>query len=214
MTAPSEKFEIARRGLMLVLSSPSGAGKSTLTRRLVEDDSACSLSVSMTTRPQRPGEVHGVDYIFTTPEDFIKERDAGGLLEWAEVFGNLYGTPRPLVENMLSQGRDVIFDIDWQGTQQLHEKAARDLVRIFILPPSFSELEKRLRSRASDSEEVVAHRMRDATAEISHWAEYDYIIVNRVVDESLAAIKSILLAERLKRERQIGMAAFARSLHP
>lgn len=203
---------VERRGLMMVLSSPSGAGKSTLTRLLVDNDRRCRLSISATTRAPRPGEVDGQHYFFLSREKFIAMRDAGEFLEWAEVFGNLYGTPRAPVEKSLQDGQDVIFDIDWQGTQQLHEKAARDLVRLFILPPSAEVLEQRLRARAQDPIEVVQRRMRDASKEISHWAEYDYVIINQDVDESIAAVRAILAAERLKRERQVGLAGMVRQM--
>ena len=193
---------------MLVISSPSGAGKSTLARDLLSKDPAITLSVSVTTRPPREGEVDGTDYHFISHDQFAGLRDSDDLLEWAEVFGNYYGTPRAAVEEALSNGRDVLFDIDWQGTQQLAEKAAKDLVRIFILPPSTEELERRLRSRAQDPEDVVLSRMAKSADEVSHWAEYDYIVVNYDVAESLAQVQAILTAERLKRERQIGLHEF------
>ena len=203
---------IKRRGLMLVLSSPSGAGKTTLSRRLLEIDSKISLSVSATTRAMRPGEEHGRDYHFIGQDDFAAWVADGKFLEHATVFGNRYGTPAHLVNEALTEGRDVLFDIDWQGTQQLKEKMRDDLVSIFILPPSHDELERRLRIRASDSEEVVAGRMAKAADEISHWPEYDYVIVNTDLDKALADVQAILNAERLKRTRQIGISEFAARL--
>jgi guanylate kinase len=203
---------IRRRGLMLVLSSPSGAGKTTLSRRLLEVDSKISLSVSATTRAMRPGEQHGKDYHFIGQDDFAAWVAQGKFLEHAMVFGNRYGTPAHLVTEALTEGRDVLFDIDWQGTQQLKEKMRDDLVSIFILPPSHDELERRLRTRASDSEEVVAGRMAKAADEISHWPEYDYVIVNTDLDKALADVQAILNAERLKRTRQIGISEFAARL--
>ena len=197
---------------MLVLSSPSGAGKTTLSRKLLEADPGVELSVSVTTRKQRPGEVDGRDYHFIDAarfEGMVKKRE---LLEWAEVFGHRYGTPRPPVEAALERGRDVLFDIDWQGTQQLREKAARDLVSIFVLPPSIPDLERRLRSRAQDSDEVIHSRMAKAADEMSHWAEYDYVVINRDVDRAFIEVSSILAAERLKRERQTGLSDFVRRL--
>ncbi len=203
---------IKRRGLMLVLSSPSGAGKTTISRALLARDSSLSLSISATTRPMRPGETDGVDYRFVTPEQFDEMAAAGEFLEHARVFGNRYGTPRQPVEDELEAGRDVLFDIDWQGTQQVAEKAREDLVRIFILPPTTTELEIRLRNRARDPEEVVQRRMAEAADEMSHWPEYDYVIVNHVVDESLDQVQAILAAERLKHERQVGLRDFVESL--
>jgi guanylate kinase len=202
---------IARRGLMLVLSSPSGAGKSTLSRKLLAADPGVELSVSVTTRKQRPGEVDGRDYHFIDAPRFDAMVEDGDLLEWAEVFGNRYGTPRLPVEAALAQGRDVLFDIDWQGTQQL-EKAGRDLVSIFVLPPSIPDLEQRLRTRAQDSDEVIRGRMAKAADEMSHWAEYDYVIVNTDIDHAFAQVRSILAAERLTRERQTGLSDFVRRL--
>lgn len=203
---------IARRGLMLVLSSPSGAGKTTLSRRLLEGDSNLTLSVSMTTRAKRSGELEGVDYVFVTNAQFDKAVRDGEFLEHAVVFENRYGTPRAPVMDALARGRDVLFDIDWQGTQQLKERARDDLVSVFVLPPSHSELERRLRARAQDSDEVVARRMAKAADEISHWAEYDYVIVNDDLDRALAKIIAILAAERLKRTRQVGLSDFVRAL--
>ena len=203
---------IVRRGLMLVLSSPSGAGKTTLSRGLLASDDTVTMSVSMTTRLPRPGEVDGEDYIFVDSQQFGEMRNRGELLEFAKVFDNYYGTPKAPVEAALSSGRDVLFDIDWQGTQQLQEAAADDLVRVFILPPTAAELERRLKSRAQDSPEVVSARMAQASDEISHYAEYEYILVNHDAEESLRQIKAILMAERLKRARQTGLADFVHGL--
>ena len=205
-------LKVARRGLMFVLSSPSGAGKTTLSERLLKTDKDIVLSISATTRPRRPGEAHGQDYYFVSEEEFFRMRDAGEFLEWANVFGNYYGTPRPLVEATLRQGKDVLFDIDWQGAQQLDEVAGEDVVKVFILPPSRDELERRLRRRAQDPEDVVQKRMAKANSEMSHWAEYDYVIVNYDLDESEALLKSILFAERLKRRRQIGLAKIVKEM--
>ncbi|MGQ9368516.1 guanylate kinase [Azospirillum sp. A39] len=204
--------DIHRRGLMLVLSSPSGAGKTTISRRLLDRDPGIAMSVSVTTRPMRPGERPGIDYHFVDMPEFERMAAAGELLEHARVFGNCYGTPRGAVEEALRGGRDVLFDIDWQGTQQLAENARDDLVSVFVLPPSAAELERRLHSRAQDSAEVIAHRMAKASDEMSHWAEYDYVIVNTDVDESVASVQAILRAERLKRRRQIGLAPFVKGL--
>ena len=204
--------EIGRRGLLLVLSSPSGAGKTTITRRLVERDGNLSVSISATTRPPRASEVDGQDYYFVSSARFDEMVRAGALLEHATVFGNRYGTPRAPVEAALSAGRDVLFDIDWQGTQQLREKAGGDVVSVFILPPSAADLEKRLHTRAQDSTEVIRGRMDRASHELSHWAEYDYIVVNQNVDEAFAEVQSILKAERLKRARRVGLTEFVRNL--
>lgn len=204
----------SRRGLMLVLSSPSGAGKSTISRALLQTDDVIDMSVSATTRPMRPGEVHGRDYYFHSHDEFDQMVEDDAFLEWAHVFGNRYGTPRAAVEALLAGGQDVLFDIDWQGTQQLHAKAGNDLVRIFILPPSIEELERRLRSRATDSDEVIEQRMARAAAEISHWAEYDYVLINQDVEACLEQVKTILAAERLKRGRQPGLVDFVRKMTP
>ena len=203
---------VARRGLMFVLSSPSGAGKTTLSRLLLERMPGLKMSVSATTRPMRPGEVEGRDYLFVDNARFEKMVKRHELLEWAVVFENRYGTPRAPVEAALSAGQDVLFDIDWQGTQQLREKARADVVSVFILPPSAADLEKRLHSRAQDSQEVIRKRMSRASHEMSHWAEYDYIVINRDIDEAFAEVQSILKAERLKRERRVGLTTFVRSL--
>jgi guanylate kinase len=203
---------VGRRGLMLVLSSPSGAGKSTLSRMLLEVDPSVELSVSATTRPQRPAEVDGRDYHFVTRARFDEMVRNDELLEWAEVFGNHYGTPRAPVEAALARGHDVLFDIDWQGTQQLRDKVGKDFVSVFLLPPSIPELERRLMTRAQDSEEVIRGRMAKASDEMSHWAEYDYVLINRDIDETFAQVQAILLAERLKRVRQPGLSDFVRGL--
>jgi guanylate kinase len=203
---------IARRGLMLVLSSPSGAGKSTLSRKLLDADPGIELSVSVTTRKQRPGEVDGRDYQFIDRNRFDAMVAGRELLEWAEVFDNRYGTPRAPVEAALAQGRDVLFDIDWQGTQQLRENDPRDLVSIFVLPPSIPDLERRLHTRAQDSDEVIHARMAKAADEMSHWAEYDYVVINNQIERAFADVRAILAAERLKRERQTGLSAFVREL--
>ncbi|MDO8422050.1 MAG: guanylate kinase [Parvibaculum sp.] len=208
----TDEINVHRRGLMLVLSSPSGAGKTTLSRALIDGDEAITMSVSATTRRPRPGETHGKDYYFLSTEDFGIMLNKGEFLEHAKVFDNYYGTPRQPVEEALNAGQDVLFDIDWQGTQQLDESASEDLVKVFILPPSAYELEKRLNSRAQDSAEVVASRMEKASDEISHYQEYDYIIINENVDKSLAELRSILLAERLKRKRQTGLSDFVKRL--
>jgi guanylate kinase len=203
---------VARRGLMFVLSSPSGAGKTTLSRLLMQKVGGLQMSVSVTTRPMRPGEVEGKDYYFIDQKRFDEMAANGDLLEWAPVFGKSYGTPRAPVETALSEGRDVLFDIDWQGTQQLREKAGPDVVSVFILPPSAADLEKRLHTRAQDSDEVIRGRMDRASHEMSHWAEYDYIVVNENVDHAFAEVQSILKAERLKRTRRIGLTEFVRNL--
>ncbi len=208
----SSEIQVGRRGLMLVLSSPSGAGKTTLSRALLASDKDIAMSVSVTTRPPRPGEVEGRDYYFLTTEDFGIMRNKGELLEHAKVFGNYYGTPRGPVEGALAQGRDVLFDIDWQGTQQLEESARDDLVKVFVLPPSAQDLERRLNKRAQDPADVVAARMAKASDEISHYLEYDYIIVNDDIEKSLGELKAILTAERLKRHRLTGLSNFVKQL--
>ena len=213
MTVRGHGFDgVERRGLMFVLSSPSGAGKTTLSRRLIERMPGLRMSVSVTTRPKRPGEVEGKDYLFVEKARFEQMVKRNELLEWAVVFDNRYGTPRGPVEAALSAGEDVLFDIDWQGTQQLREKARADVVSVFILPPSAADLEKRLHSRAQDTQAVIRSRMSRASHEMSHWAEYDYIVINRDVDEAFAEVQSILKAERLKRERRIGLTTFVREL--
>lgn len=205
-------LDIKRRGLMLVVSSPSGAGKTTLSRALLETDPNITMSVSVTTRPPRPGEVDGRDYYFVGTEDFGVMRNKGELLESAKVFDNWYGTPRGPVEAALGEGRDVMFDIDWQGTQQLEDSARDDLVKVFILPPSSHELESRLTRRAQDPPDVVAGRMARASDEISHYAEYDYILINVEIGQSLEDLRAILRAERLKRARQTGLTTFVKQL--
>ncbi len=203
---------IERRGLLLVLSSPSGAGKTTLARRLIEADSDISMSVSVTTRKPRPGEVDGRDYTFVDEAAFKRMAEGGALLEWARVFDNYYGTPRAPVEAAIAQGKDILFDIDWQGAQQLSEKMKHDVVRVFILPPSAASLEQRLRARAQDPEDVVRRRMDKASDEISHWPEYDYVIVNTDLPTSMEGLTAILTAERLRRERLNGLTSFVRGM--
>jgi guanylate kinase len=203
---------VERRGLMFVLSSPSGAGKTTLSRLLIERVPGLKMSVSATTRAKRPGEVDGQDYLFVDKARFEQMVKRNELLEWATVFDNRYGTPRAPVEDALSKGEDVLFDIDWQGTQQLREKAHDDVVSVFILPPSALDLEKRLHSRAQDSHEVIRGRMSRASHEMSHWAEYDYIVINHDIDTAFAEVQSILRAERLKRKRRTGLTTFVRKL--
>ncbi len=203
---------VARRGMMLVLSSPSGAGKTTLSRRLLAEERGIELSISVTTRPKRRGEVDGRHYHFIDVNRFEAMARKGALLEHAEVFGNRYGTPRRLVEQALKQGRDVLFDIDWQGTQQLGEKMPMDLVTVFVLPPSIRELERRLHTRAQDDERVIRDRMAKASGEMTHWAEYDYVIINRDLDRAFDEVRAILYAERVKRVRQTGLTAFVRGL--
>jgi guanylate kinase len=206
--------DIQRRGLLIILSSPSGAGKSTLAKRLMAWDPTLSFSVSATTRDPRPGETNGVEYYFKTKAEFEAMVDAGEMLEHAEVFGNYYGTPKGPVETAMMAGRDTIFDIDWQGGQQIRRSAlANDVVSIFILPPSIADLESRLRGRAQDSDEVIANRMAQSRDEISHWAEYDYVIVNRDVDAAEAELKTILKAERSRANRQPGLNEFVRGLN-
>ena len=203
---------IKRRGLMLVLSSPSGAGKSTLSRKLLETDPMIRMSVSVTTRAKRPNETEGKDYYFVTPERFEAMVKADAFLEHATVFKHRYGTPKEAVDKILAEGRDVLFDIDWQGAQQLSQKAKDDLVRVFILPPSREELERRLSTRAQDSAEVVAARMAEADNEISRYSEYDYVIINDDVDKAERQLNAIVAAERLNRQRQTGLVDFVRTL--
>jgi guanylate kinase len=201
-----------RRGLLFVLSSPSGAGKSTVARKLLASDDNLAMSVSATTRPPRPGEVDGVDYHFVTLDRFREMVADGEFLEWAHVFGHRYGTPKAPVEAMLAKGCDVLFDIDWQGAQQLFQQAGGDVVRAFIFPPSMEELERRLRARATDSDDVIEARMARAANEISHWDGYDYVLVNDDVERCFDSVKSILKTERLKRSRQTSLIGFVRSL--
>ena len=203
---------VARRGVLYVLSSPSGAGKTTLARRLITADPGIALSVSVTTRKPRPGERDGYDYHFVDHARFDTLRADGELLEWAKVFDHFYGTPRAPVLASIEAGKDVLFDIDWQGAQQLSEKMPGDIARVFVLPPSGPELEQRLKSRAQDPADVVARRMAAASSEISHWAEYDYVIVNSDLEDSVKAVTAILVAERHKRERLLGLSAFVRDM--
>ena len=213
MTADCHGFDgVERRGLMFVLSSPSGAGKTTLSRMLVAETPALRMSVSATTRPMRPGEVEGKDYYFVDQKRFDAMVENGELLEWANVFDNRYGTPRAPVEAALAAGQDVLFDIDWQGTQQLRSRQPNDVVSVFILPPSVTALEQRLHTRAQDSEEVIRGRMKKAGDEMSHFDAYDYIVVNDNIGIAFEAVKSILRAEQLKRERQIGLSGFVSAL--
>jgi guanylate kinase len=213
MTETSLSPAIRRRGIMLVLSSPSGAGKSTISRRLLlQERDQLTMSISATTRPRRPSEVSGQDYQFISREDFDRMVRNGEFLEHADVFGNGYGTPRAAVEKAIRDGRDILFDIDWQGTEQLRAALPDDLVAIFILPPSIEELERRLRTRAQDSDEVVAKRMAMAHREISHWRDYDYVLVNDDVEKCLAEVSAILTAERVRRERRDGLESFVRDL--
>jgi len=208
----AEPTRPARRGLMLILSSPSGAGKSTLTRNLCQRETNIDLSVSVTTRERRPSEIDGVHYRFIDRDTFEALRDHDDLLEWAEVHGNCYGTPRKPVEAALARGRDVLFDIDWQGTMQIVEKAREDVVTIFILPPSMAELRSRLVRRAEDAPDVIAKRLGNARSEIARWEKYDYVIVNDDLNDAYDSIKAILTAERLKRSRSIGLADFVEGL--
>jgi len=203
---------IRRRGLMLVLSSPSGAGKTTLSRMLLTDERNITLSISVTTRKRRPGEVHGRHYYFIDTSRFRELARKRELLEHAEVFGNFYGTPRRPVEKALRAGHDVLFDVDWQGAKQLRARAGQDLVSVFILPPSIAELERRLHTRAQDDNRVIRARMSKAAGEMSHWRDYDYVLVNRDLKRTFADLRAILAAERLKRERQTGLSAFMRGL--
>jgi guanylate kinase len=210
--AASGFVEIRRRGLMLVLSSPSGAGKTSISRALLARDPLLQMSVSATTRPKRPGEVPGVDYLFVDAEEFNLMVNRQEFLEYAKVFENYYGTPRAPVDAALGAGRDVLFDIDWQGTQQLDARAPKDLVTIFILPPSTRELERRLHTRAQDSAEEVAKRMAKAADELSHWPEYHYVLVNHELEPTIQQVQAILQAERLRRERQVGLHEFVKAL--
>ncbi|MDC7788982.1 guanylate kinase [Rhodoplanes sp. TEM] len=210
--ASSQHRSIARRGIMLVVSSPSGAGKTTLTRNLIEQEKHITLSVSVTTRPRRPSEIDGVHYHFISKRRFDIMRDSAELLEWAEVHGNCYGTPREPVEQALAAGRDVLFDIDWQGTRQLYDAMRDDVVSVFVLPPSAAELKARLERRAEDSDEIIVKRLRNAAEEIAHWPEYDYVLVNRDLDKSFLRLRSILTAERLKRVHRADMESFVEGL--
>lgn len=209
---PDDPYRFRRRGLLFVLSSPSGAGKSTISRMLLEAESGLQMSISATTRPIRAGEVDGKDYHFVDLERFRAMTAGDEFLEWAHVFGNRYGTPRGPVEQMLQSGMDVLFDIDWQGAQQLHQIAGGDVVRVFILPPSLDELERRLRARGTDSDAVITGRMSRATNEIAHWDGYDYVLVNDDAQACFEKVRTILHAERLKRSRQTGLIGFIRRL--
>ena len=209
---PQRDNTVTRRGLMLVLSSPSGAGKTTLSRKLLDEDKGVALSVSVTTRKMRPGEKDGRDYHFIDRKRFDAMVERNDLLEWAEVFDNYYGTPAKPVMDALAAGRDVLFDIDWQGTQQLREKARTDLVSIFVLPPSIPELERRLHQRAQDDYETIHRRMAKAAGEMSHWQEYDYVVINNNLDQAFADVAAVLAAERVKRDRQVGLSDFVRGL--
>jgi guanylate kinase len=212
MMQNTSSSSIARRGFMLVLSSPSGAGKTTIARKVLESEKKLVLSISVTTRPKRSSEKEGSDYFFVDETIFSQMVDNRQFLEHAQVYGYYYGTPRASIEELLAMGTDVLFDIDWQGTQQLKQTALNDLVSVFILPPTLEDLEKRLYTRGEDSEEVVRKRMRQAQHECSHWAEYDYVIVNETLEESIQKVRSIVQAERLKRRRQIGLANFVNRL--
>ncbi len=212
MAAEPDLFRFKRRGILFVISSPSGAGKSTISRKLLASDQGLEMSVSATTRPIRPGEEDGRDYHFVDLEAFRAMVASGEFLEWAHVFDHRYGTPRGPVEEALAEGRDVLFDIDWQGAQQLYQLAGGDVVRIFIFPPSMEELDRRLRARGTDSDAVVNARMARAAAEISHWDGYDYVLVNDDVESCFAKVQNILITERLKRSRQTGLIGFVRSL--
>ena len=209
---PTQSPALKRRGLMFILSSPSGAGKTTLSRMLLEQDPEIKLSVSVTTRPPRPGEVDGVHYHFRSDAEFDAMVEEDDFYEWAHVFGYRYGTPKGIIRAALKEGQDFLFDIDWQGTQQLYQKDQQDVVRVFILPPSIDELHRRLRSRATDSEEVIAGRMERARAEISHWDGYDYVVINDDVQQCFGKVREILDAERMKRQRQTGLIPFVREL--
>jgi guanylate kinase len=211
-TNAKDGVRIPRRGLLLVLSSPSGAGKTTLARRLLKDDADIQMSVSVTTRKPRRGEVDGLDYVFIDKPEFERLKKRRKLLEWAEVFGQYYATPKAPVVDALQAGRDVLFDVDWQGARQLKKRLPRDVVRVFILPPDGKALERRLRARNQDTESVVAHRMAAAAREIEHWSEYDYVLVNDDVEHSCANLRAVLAAERLRRERQSGLGEFVSDL--
>lgn len=205
-------MEIARRGLMLVISSPSGAGKSTIARNILESGMDMRLSVSVTTRARRASEIDGRHYHFISMKEFERLRSTDALLEWAEVHGNFYGTPREAAENAMAQGQDMLFDIDWQGAQQLKEKMPADVVSVFILPPSMEELQSRLNRRAEDSAEVIATRLKNAREEISHWREYDYVVVNDDLQRAFESVKAIIEAERLRRDRRHGLFDFVNTL--
>jgi guanylate kinase len=207
-----ENIDIARRGIMLIVSSPSGAGKTTLTRNLLDKEENVSLSISVTTRQRRSSEIDGIHYKFLTRRQFELMRDGDELLEWAEVHGNFYGTPREPVETALAEGRDVLFDIDWQGTQQLYESMRDDVVSVFVLPPTAEELKLRLERRAEDTADIISRRLKNAAEEIPHWEEYDYVLVNRDLEKSFMRLRGILTAERLKRVRKEDIQEFVGSL--
>lgn len=208
----NSSVKIARRGLMLVISSPSGAGKSTIAHHLLEDDPTLGISVSVTTRAKRPSEIAGKHYHFVTIPQFERMRDSEQLLEWAQVHGNFYGTPREPVETAMAEGKDMLFDIDWQGAEQLQDKMSADVVSIFILPPTMTELQSRLHRRAEDTEEVIQTRLLNSRSEIEHWRDYNYVIVNDDLDNAFRSVKSIVYAERLRRDRRHGMFDFVRNL--
>ena len=212
MADPTSPQHRSRRGLLIVLSSPSGAGKSTISRMLLEADDNITISVSATTRPPRPGEVDGVDYHFVDEAEFNRIIEADEFAEWAYVFDHLYGSPKEPIKEALKDGRDTLFDIDWQGTQQLEYAFRTDLVLIFILPPSMKELDRRLHERGTDSDEIIAGRMRRAASEIGHWAEYDYVLINEDMEKCLDDVRAIIAAERLRRERQPYLLGFVREL--
>ncbi len=208
----ADQDQLHRRGLMFILSSPSGAGKTTISRKILDADNEIKLSVSVTTRPKRPGEEDGVHYYFVDDAKFDQMIEDDDFYEWAPVFGHRYGTPKGIIRNALKDGQDFMFDIDWQGTQQLYQKDQQDVVSVFILPPSIDELRRRLISRAQDEEDVIDSRMERAKGEISHWAEYDYVVVNDDLDACFAKVREILHAERMRRTRQTGLIPFVREL--
>ncbi len=208
----ADQDQLHRRGLMFILSSPSGAGKTTISRKILDADNEIKLSVSVTTRPKRPGEEDGVHYYFVDDEKFDQMIEDDDFYEWAPVFGHRYGTPKGIIRNALKDGQDFMFDIDWQGTQQLYQKDQQDVVSVFILPPSIDELRRRLISRAQDEDDVIDSRMERAKGEISHWAEYDYVVVNDDLDTCFAKVREILHAERMRRTRQTGLIPFVREL--
>jgi len=210
--ASTSSDTLHRRGLMFILSSPSGTGKTTIARRLLDEDAEIRLSVSATTRAPRPGEVDGQDYYFVSSDEFDRMVAESAFYEWAHVFGNRYGTPKSHIRTGLKQGQDYLFDIDWQGTQQLYQQDAQDVVRVFLLPPSIDELRRRLTGRGTDAPEVIAARMERARAEISHWDGYDYVVINDDIDACFAKVRGILDSERLKRKRQTGLIGFVREL--